>query len=138
MPALTVTSYEAIGLLWLVSLRLFPPNQEAGGGTQATFRQLQVGLMEMMLKEMMPCISSLCASMEATAAWFNRIKYQERQHLGCTTQISPRALKATVLYCKITKEITYIEHCTIFHIKCKSRGSQPYGLPPNNTDPVKI
>ena len=52
MPALTVASYEAIGLLRLVSLRLFPPNWGAGGGTWATLGQLRVGLMQMMLKEM--------------------------------------------------------------------------------------
>ena len=50
-PALKVTSYEVIGLLRLVSLSPFPPNQEAGGGAQATLRQLRVGLTHMMLKE---------------------------------------------------------------------------------------
>ena len=52
MPALTVASYEAIGLLWLVSLRPFPPNWEAGGSAQATLRELRVCLRQMMLKEM--------------------------------------------------------------------------------------
>ena len=52
-PALKVASYEAIGLLWLVSLSPFPPNWEAGGSARATLRQLRVSLMHMMLiKEM--------------------------------------------------------------------------------------
>ena len=46
-----------------------------------------------------PCVSNLVASAEAKVAWFNRIKYHERQLLGCTT-LSPRALKATALYYK--------------------------------------
>ena len=51
MPALTVTSYEEIGLLRLVSLRLFPSNWEAGGGTRSTLRQLRVNLTQMMFEQ---------------------------------------------------------------------------------------
>ena len=39
-PTLTVASYEAIGLLRLVSLRLFPPNWEAGGSAWGYFKTI--------------------------------------------------------------------------------------------------
>ena len=51
-PVLTVTSYEAIGLLQFVTLWSFPPNQEVGGGAWATLRQLQVELNTNNVKEM--------------------------------------------------------------------------------------
>ena len=51
----------------------------------------------------MPSISNLVASAEAKVAWFNQIKYHERQLLSCTT-LSPRALKVTALYYK-TRDI---------------------------------
>ena len=72
-PTLTVTSYEAIGLLWLVSLRLFPPNREAGGGAWATLRQLRVSLMQMMLEERQRYWLTVWSSPNVLeSSWFRR------------------------------------------------------------------
>ena len=60
MLALKIASYEAIGLLRLVSLSPFPPNWEAGGSARATLRQLQVSLTHMMLRKETTKILAYC------------------------------------------------------------------------------